>query len=115
MRNLIAAVLAAALWLAAGCPAPADAASLFLAPSTLTPIKYLVVIDDENVSFDHYFATYPVATNPIGEPRFKALPNTPSVNNIHGVIATQNLNVANPFRLDRSQSFTCDNTNFYMN
>ena len=26
---------------------------------TATPIKHLVVIFDENVSFDHYFGTYP--------------------------------------------------------
>ena len=26
---------------------------------TATPIKHVVVIFDENVSFDHYFATYP--------------------------------------------------------
>ena len=31
---------------------------------TATPIKHLVVIFQENVSFDHYFATYPHATNP---------------------------------------------------
>jgi len=30
---------------------------------TATPIKHLVVIFDENVSFDHYFATYPHALN----------------------------------------------------
>ena len=29
--------------------------------STATPIKHLVVIFDENVSFDHYFGTYPYA------------------------------------------------------
>ena len=40
--------------------------------STNTPIKHLVVIFQENVSFDHYFATYPVAANPPGEPGFKA-------------------------------------------
>ena len=28
--------------------------------STTTPIKHLVVIFQENVSFDHYFGTYPV-------------------------------------------------------
>ena len=39
---------------------------------TATPIKHLVVIFQENVSFDHYFATYPVAANPSGEPRFIA-------------------------------------------
>src|SRR5438270_12794452 len=32
--------------------------------TTATPIQHLVVIFQENVSFDHYFATYPVATNP---------------------------------------------------
>src|ERR1700689_751704 len=35
---------------------------------TVTPIKHLVVIFDENRSFDHYFATYPTAKNPSGEP-----------------------------------------------
>src|SRR3954463_5381120 len=29
---------------------------------TTTPITHLVVIFQENVSFDHYFATYPTAT-----------------------------------------------------
>ena len=31
-----------------------------------TPIKHLVVIFDENVSFDHYFGTYPYAANTDG-------------------------------------------------
>lgn len=35
-----------------------------------TPVKRLVVIFQENVSFDHYFATYPVSINPPGEPVF---------------------------------------------
>jgi phospholipase C len=34
---------------------------------TATPIKHLVVIFQENVSFDHYFATYPNALNQPGE------------------------------------------------
>ncbi len=46
------------------------------APATTTPIKHVVVIFQENVSFDHYFATYPHAANLKGEPRF-----TP----VHGV------------------------------
>ena len=37
---------------------------------TSTPIKHLVVIFQENVSFDHYFGTYPKALNPAGQPRF---------------------------------------------
>ena len=32
-------------------------------PKTTTPIKHLVIIFGENISFDHYFATYPVASN----------------------------------------------------
>ena len=36
--------------------------------ATSTPIKHLVVIFQENVSFDHYFGTYPNAANPAGEP-----------------------------------------------
>jgi phospholipase C len=47
-------------------------------PETTTPIEHLVVIFQENVSFDHYFATYPVALNPPGEPRFHARDDTPS-------------------------------------
>ena len=31
--------------------------------TTTTPIKHVVVIFQENVSFDHYFATYPKAAN----------------------------------------------------
>ena len=81
MRNWIAAAMIAAVGLYVSAGAPVEAASLMLAP-TQTPIKYLVVIDDENVGFDHYFATYPVAVNPPFEPRFKALPNTPSPNGI---------------------------------
>jgi phospholipase C len=114
VRSLSAAMIAALSVIVAGVPI-ANAAALPPAAPTQTPINYLVVIDDENVSFDHYFATYPIATNPRGEPKFTPLANTPSVNNIAGVIATQNLNLANPFRLDRAQDFTCDNTNFYMN
>src|SRR5260370_16685703 len=40
--------------------------------TTSTPIQHVVVIFQENVSFDHYFATYPNAANPGGEPVFVA-------------------------------------------
>ena len=43
------------------------------AAATATPIQHLVVIFQENVSFDHYFGTYPVATNPKGESKAQAL------------------------------------------
>ena len=51
------------------------AAYRVVAPSR-TPIKHLVVIFDENVSFDHYFGTYPYATNADGSP-FHAKRGTP--------------------------------------
>jgi phospholipase C len=40
--------------------------------ATATPIQHLVVIFQENVSFDHYFGTYPKAENRPGETRFSA-------------------------------------------
>jgi len=50
---------------------------------TATPIKHLVVIFQENVSFDHYFGTYPFAQNDPEETPFKASPRTPrSINNL---------------------------------
>jgi phospholipase C len=49
------------------------------AGKTATPIQHLVVIFQENVSFDHYFGTYPYATNPSGQPAFHARPGTPTV------------------------------------
>jgi phospholipase C len=78
------------------------------ATQTSTPITHLVVIFQENVSFDHYFGTYPYALNPAGEPVFKAKTNTPSVNGLTQDLLTNNPNLANPRRLDRSQALTCD-------
>src|SRR5262249_40223961 len=89
---------------------------------TATPIKHLVIIFQENVSFDHYFGTYPVALNPKGEPRFVARPGTPTVNGLQGALLTNNPNflnkangtgAANPFRLDRSQAATKDQDHDY--
>src|SRR5258705_393680 len=51
-------------------------------PPTATPIKHVVVIFQENVSFDHYFGTYPNALNLSGETPFMASPRTPRVNNL---------------------------------
>ncbi|HUI52444.1 MAG TPA: alkaline phosphatase family protein [Terriglobales bacterium] len=88
---------------------------------TTTPIKHLVIIFQENVSFDHYFGTYPVAANPAGEPAFFAKPGTPSVNGLSGGLLTANPNLnpangasaTNPFRLDRSQAGTNDMNHDY--
>jgi phospholipase C len=88
------------------------------APTT-TPIKHLVVIFQENVSFDHYFATYPVATNPANESAFTAKAGTPTVNGLTpGLIGlTNNKDAAGnsytPFRLDPSMNYTCDQNHDY--
>jgi len=82
-------------------------------PKTSTPIKHLVVIFQENVSFDHYFGTYPLALNPSGEPAFHASAGTPSVNVLTGALLTNNPNLSNPQRLDPSQAVTCDQGHGY--
>jgi phospholipase C len=78
---------------------PASAAAYRTAAwNTTTPIKHLVVIFQENVSFDHYFGTYPKAANTSGQ-WFHAAGNTPSVNNLvdtKGVGGTGNLRTNNP-------------------
>jgi phospholipase C len=83
------------------------------APQTTTPIKHVVVIYDENISFDHYFGTYPNALNPPHEPAFNAAKGTPSVNGLSGGLLTNNPNSANPKRLDRSGAVTCDQNHAY--
>jgi len=97
--------------------APAFAAP----PSPATPIEHLVVIFNENISFDHYFGTYPNATNPAGEPQFHAKPGTPTVNGFTPSLLTNNPNLnpmngagaTNPFRLDRTQAVTSDQNHDY--
>jgi phospholipase C len=101
----------------AGEPGPPEQAA------TATPIKHLVVIFQENVSFDHYFATYPKATNPPRERAFTALPGTPDVDNlVTSNLLTNNPNFTNkengsdaaePFRLDRTQANTADQNHAY--
>jgi phospholipase C len=82
-------------------------------PGTTTPIKHVVVIFQENISFDHYFGTYPYATNPTGEPAFHASRGTPRVNGLTVSLLTHNPNTANPKRLDHSQALTCDQDHGY--
>ncbi len=104
-------------------------------PSTATPIKHLVVIFQENVSFDHYFGTYPNAANTDGQ-RFKAAKGTPAVDGLTPATAeslppslrhSENLlfsnpNAAQPQRLDSNATglpgdaggqLTCDQDHNY--
>ena len=92
------------------------------AAKSASPIQHLVVIFQENVSFDHYFGTYPHAANPPGEPHFTALPNTPHVDGLTPELLHNNPNAqnpangagaVNPFRLDRSRAATADQDHQY--
>jgi phospholipase C len=84
--------------------------------TTTTPIKHVVVIFQENVSFDHYFGTYPYAAkNSNGTQYFgKPAEETPRVNNLESAgLLTGNPNGVNPFRIDRSFANTCDQDHGY--
>ena len=83
------------------------------AATTKTPVKHLVVIFQENVSFDHYFGTYPDAANLPGEAPFRARPGTPAVNGLTGPLLESNPNSAAPRRLDRAHAATCDQDHSY--
>jgi phospholipase C len=80
---------------------------------TRWPVDHVVVIFQENVTFDHYFGTYPQAANAAGEPAFFPSPNTPAVNGLTPALLNNNPNAANPKRLDRSQAVTCDQDHGY--
>jgi phospholipase C len=88
-------------------------------------IKHVVVIFNENVSFDHYFGTYPNAANLASDANmFTAAAGTPT--NIANYLtspslltANPNLNTTNgagatnPFRLDTEQAGTADQDHDY--
>jgi phospholipase C len=110
---LIAAAGAIAL-LGTGLPAVAHGPGRQDTADTTTPIKHLVVLYQENVSFDHYFGTYPQAANTAGEPRFTARRDTPSVSGLSTPLqAPNNPNSVQPFRLSRAQAQTCDQDHSY--
>jgi phospholipase C len=103
-------------------PTPVSASYYRDTNRTATPIKHLVVIFDENVSFDHYFGTYPYAANTDGTP-FYAKPGTPTVNGLYskitksgptGPLLTNNPNKYDPQRLTHSQALTCDQNHDYL-
>jgi phospholipase C len=85
-------------------------------------VKHVVVIFQENESFDHYFATYPNALNLPGETPFSALASTPAVDGLTSSLMSQNPNAlnaknghgaTNPFRLSPQQAATADQDHGY--
>ncbi len=115
LLGLLAAGAAAAAVLAVGIAGAAPPGPPPGQDHTKTPIKHLVVIFQENVSFDHYFGTYPTAANTDG-PTFSARPGTPAVDGLlpatdssipTGLQHTDDLTATNPnsalpLRLDSS-------------
>jgi phospholipase C len=85
--------------------------STTMTTTTATSIKHLVVIFQENVSYDHYFGTYPNAS------KFNTDPNTPSANGLTAALLNNNPNgnyTVNPFQLDISEAVTCDMNHDYL-
>lgn len=81
---------------------------------TATPIKHLVVIFQENQSFDHYFATYPNAATVEGGPVFTPRKDTPTVNGLTEGLIANNPNVDfPPFLLNRGQNYVCSQDHDY--
>jgi phospholipase C len=115
-RLLTVACLAVASVAAASVVAACQASSRYRPTpggSTSTPIRHVVVLFQENESFDRYFGAYPRALNPPGEPPFVARPDTPSVNGLTDALVTRNPNLANPRRLDRGQHNICGSNHGY--
>ena len=91
-----------------------------------TAITNVIVLFDENESFDHYFGTYPNATNTdstygsgIGA-TFVAYPGTPTVNGLTPLLLNQNPNLnsagtakVNPARLAPANAMTCSMNHNY--
>ena len=113
--RLTAVLAATALTAAAGAALGPGGVAAAAEPDTSTPIKHVVVLFDENVSFDHYFGTYPRAANTDGT-RFTAAPGTPQPVNLleHGSrLLTHNPNQYQPRRLGPAQALTCDQNHSY--
>lgn len=109
----VTAVTAVALGITVNGSSAVAGATPASSDNTATPIKHLVVIFDENVSFDHYFATYPKAANTDGT-KFVAQAKTPTVNNLVSAhLLKKNSNLYKPQRLSPAQAMTCDQNHNY--
>lgn len=117
LRSRAVALCAAAAATTSLVPGVAQAA-------TTTPIEHVVVIYSENISFDHYFGTYPNALNKDGEklqgsdkdaPKFTAKKDTPKAKNLEndGVMGNKNPNSVKPFRIGPDHAVTTDQNHHY--
>jgi len=128
-RKISALLLLASGMALAGCSTDQATNAISTSPApTITPttpqaaIKHVVVIFGENISFDHYFGTYPNAAN-TGGTTFTAAAGTPIPNNYisNPTLLTANPNLssangssaANPFRLAPGQAATGDQDHNY--
>jgi phospholipase C len=133
LATLVSAFLAASVVSTASIANDSERQSGF---SKRPTIKHVVIIFQENASFDHYFATYPDAKNTDGT-HFVARGNTPTVNGLTDGnsqfpervnVALHDFNPnspvgepsglnpnggANPFRMTRDQVVTCSNNHDY--
>jgi phospholipase C len=131
MIRQVSALSLIALLVLTGCTGYTPAAPTVIQPAVLTPvtssqvIKHVVVIFNENISFDHYFGTYPNAAN-LSTDAVKFTPATGTPTNIANYVTSPdlltsnpNLNIANgasatnPFRLDANQAGTNDQDHNY--
>jgi len=132
IRKCIALSLSATIVLSGCSTTSSQPASTVVPPAAAVPvtsaqvIKHVVVIFGENISFDHYFGTYPNAAN-TGGTTFTAAAGTPTnINNYisNPALLTANPNLAaanlagssvpsNPFRLGPNQAATNDQDHNY--
>ena len=130
IRKTLALSLSASVLLT-GCASNSSQPASTAPPAvTVTPttaqaaIQHVVVIYGENISFDHYFGTYPNAANlPTDPVTFTAATGTPIPNNYvsNPGLLTSNPNLSivngggasNPYRLDRAQNATNDQDHNY--
>jgi len=131
MIRQVSALSLIALMVLTGCTGYSPAPATVVYPPVVTPvtsaqvIKHVVVIFNENISFDHYFGTYPNAANlSTNASKFTAAAGTPTnianyVTSPSLLTANPNLNIANgagatnPFRLDPNQAGTNDQDHNY--
>ncbi|HET9051914.1 MAG TPA: alkaline phosphatase family protein, partial [Candidatus Dormibacteraeota bacterium] len=103
---LVAGGSAATAFTSANATTTAVPAKVTSSHKTATPIKHLVVIFQENVSFDHYFGTYPNAANAGDGQPFTAAAGTPAVD---GLLPATDASI--PAALQHSADLTTTNPN----